>query len=45
MPVVIADSMAVRLGVVNKKNGENFFLNRKRSATTLRGNDCSLWVL
>ena len=45
MHIVIAGSIAGRVGIVNEKRGNILFLNRKMSATALRGNECSLWVL
>ena len=40
MLVVIAG----RVGIANKKGGEILYINRKMSATALRGDDCSLFT-
>ena len=38
-------NLAGRVGIINEK-GEIFLsLNRKMSATALKANDCSFWVL
>ena len=44
MCAVTVGSLAVRVGVVNEKEGKNLFLNKKVSVAALRGNDCSLWL-